>query len=161
MRVLVAHRGGDHDDPIDVGALWESGEAPESQPGDYWLILPAEIAETDREQVKEGQKPIDPGGKATNDLIDADGSRYIEVGKFIVRVGADKLQPAGERPVAEAGPVHIEHKSSGSKIVIDAEGNITIQAKKALTLSAEEDITLDSKQKVVVKVGDIMDVKER
>ena len=92
------------------------GEAPASQPGDYWLILPAEIAETDREQVPDDQIPVDPAGKATNDLIDAGGSRFIEVGKFIVRVGADTLQPAGTRPTDEAGPVHIEHKSSGSKI---------------------------------------------
>ena len=28
MRVLVAHRGGDHDDPIDVGALWERARRP-------------------------------------------------------------------------------------------------------------------------------------
>ena len=161
MRVLLAHRAGDLDDPIDVGALWESGEAPKSEPGDYWLILPADIDQNDREKVKDDQKPKDPAGKATNDLIDADGSRFIEVGKFIVRVGADALRPAGERPVTEAGPVQIEHKSSGSKIVIDAEGNITIQSKKALTISAEEDITLDSKKKVVVKVGEVMDVKAR
>ena len=161
MRVLVAHRAGDHDDPIDVGALWESGEAPGSQPGDYWLILPAEIAGKDREEVADDREPADPGGKATNDLIDADGNRVIEVGKFIVRVGADTLQPAGRRPAPEAGPVHIEHKSSGSKIVIDPDGNITIQSRHALTISAEEDITLDTKKNVVVKVGGIMDVKAR
>jgi hypothetical protein len=161
MRVLVAHRGGDHDDPVDIGALWRSGDAPGSQPGDYWLILPAEIAPTDREQVADDQRPADPGGKATNDLIDADGSRFIEVGKFILRVGADTLQPAGTRPAAEDGPLHIEHKSSGSKIVIDEDGNITIHSKKRLTLSADEDITLDSSTKVVVKVSEFMDVKAK
>ena len=45
--------------------------------------------------------------------------------------------------------------------MIDQDGNITIQAKKALTITAEEDITLDSKKKVVVKVGEFMDVKAR
>ena len=161
MRVLVAHRLGDPDDIVDVGALWERGQAPASRPGDYWLILPAAIDEGDREQVAEDQKPKEPGGKATNDLIDADGNRVIEVGSLTVRVGADRLESAGIRPTAEDGPVHIEHTGSGSRIVIDQDGNITIQAKKALHITAEEDITLDSKKKVVVKVGEIMDVKAR
>ena len=89
MRVLLAHRIGDPDDLIDIGALWERGKAPASKPGDYWLILPAAIDEADREQVADDQKPKEPGGKATNDLIDADGNRIIEVGKLTVRVGAD------------------------------------------------------------------------
>ena len=161
MRVLVAHRLGDPDDIVDVGALWERGQAPASKPGDYWLILPAGIDEDDRAQVADDQKPKEPGGKATNDLIDADGNRVIEVGNLTVRVGADRLRPAGTRPAVEAAPVHIEHTGSGSRIVIDQDGNISIQAKKALTITAEEDITLDSKKKVVVKVGEIMDVKAR
>jgi hypothetical protein len=39
-RVVVAHRQGRPNDPIDVGALWESGHGPDSEPGDWWLILP-------------------------------------------------------------------------------------------------------------------------
>jgi hypothetical protein len=161
MRVLLAHRGGDHDDPLDVGALWESGDAPESLPGDYWLILPADIAQEDREQVEDEQQPADPVGKATNDLIDADGNRFIEVGKFIVRVGAEALRFAGTRPESGAAPLQIEHKGSGSRIVIDPDGSITIHSGKGLTLSAEEDITLDTKKKVSVKVGEFMEVKAR
>jgi hypothetical protein len=161
MRVLVAHRLGDPDDIVDVGALWERGQAPASRPGDYWLILPAAIDEKGRAAVDDGQEPKEPAGNATNDLIDAEGNRFIEVGKFIVRVGRDTLHAAGTRPEAEAGPLHIEHKTSGSKIVIDSDGNITIHAGKALTISAEENITLDTKNKVVVKVGNVMDVKAR
>ena len=118
MRVLVAHRLGDPDDIVDVGAVWDRGQAPASRPGDYWLILPAAIDEGDREQVAEDKKPKEPGGKATNDLIDADGNRVIEVGSLTVRVGADRLQSAGIRPAAADGPVHIEHTGSGSRIVI-------------------------------------------
>jgi phage gp45-like len=64
------------------------------------------------------------------------------------------------RPAAENAPVSIMH-TSGSKIVIDQDGNITIESKKRLDLVAEEDITLDSKKKVVVKVKEIMDVVAR
>jgi hypothetical protein len=160
MRVLLAHRNGNGDDLIDTGALWERGAAPTSNPGDYWLILPAAIPAADREQVADDEKPKAPGGKATNDLIDADGNRVIEVGTLTVRVGAASLQEAGTRPAAASVPVSIEH-ASGSRIVIDQDGNITIESKKKLDLVAEDDITLDSKKKIVVKVGEIMDVKAR
>jgi hypothetical protein len=160
MRVLLAHRNGNGDDLIDTGALWERGEAPASNPGDYWLILPAAIPEADREQIADDQKPMDPGGRATNDLIDADGNRIIEVGQLTVRVGDALLQEAGTRPPIASTPVSIEH-ASGSRIAIDQDGNIIIESKKKLDLVAEDDITFDSKKKIVVKVGEIMDVKAR
>jgi hypothetical protein len=160
MRVLLAHRNGNSDDLIDTGALWERDAAPTSNPGDYWLILPAAIPAADREQVADDQKPKAPGGKATNDLIDADGNRVIEVGTLTVRVGAASLQEAGTRPAAASVPVSIEH-ASGSRIVIDQDGNIVIESKKKLDLVAEDDITFDSKGNVVVKTDGIMDVKGR
>jgi hypothetical protein len=160
MRVLLAHRNGDEHDMIDIGALWERGTAPAANPGDYWLILPAAIPPADRREVADEEKPKAPAGKATNDLIDADGNRIIEVGTLTVRVGPACLQEAGTRPAVESAPVSIVH-TSGSKIVIDQDGNITIESKKRLDLVAEQDITFDSKKKVVVKVGEIMDVKAR
>jgi hypothetical protein len=160
MRVLLAHRNGNGDDLIDTGALWERGAAPTSNPGDYWLILPAAIPAADREEVADDQKPKAPGGKATNDLIDADGNRVIEVGTLTVRVGAASLQEAGTRPAAASVPVSIEH-ASGSRIAIDQDGNIVIESKKKLDLVAEDDITFDSKGNVVVKTDGIMDVKGR
>jgi hypothetical protein len=160
MRVLLAHRNGNSDDLVDAGALWERGTAPASNPGDYWLILPAAIPAADRREVADEEKPKEPAGKASNDLIDADGNRIIAVGTLTVRVGAAGLQEAGTRPEAESAPVSIVH-TSGSKIVIDQDGNITIKSKKKLDLVAEDDITFDSKKKVVVKVGEIMDVKAR
>ena len=64
MRVLLAHRNGDDDDLVDIGALWERGNAPASNPGDYWLILPAAIHEADRRRSPttraEGSRPAKP-----------------------------------------------------------------------------------------------------
>jgi hypothetical protein len=161
MRVLLAHRNGNSDDLVDAGALWERGTAPASNPGDYWLILPAAIPVADRQQVADNETPKVPGGKASNDLIDADGNRIIEVGQLTVRVGSACLQDAGTRPAAAPGvAVSIQH-TSGSRIVIDQDGNIVIESKKKLDLVAEDNITFDSKKKVVVNVGEIMDVKAR
>jgi hypothetical protein len=160
MRALIAHRNGDGDDLVDIGTLWKRGQAPESRPGDYWLGLPAELPEGEREQVADESQPNDPAGRATNDLIDADGNRVIEVGKLTVRVGTALLRDGGVRPDPEATDIHIEHQS-GAKITIDQDGNVTIHAKKKLTLSAEDEITLDTPANVIVKTGGFMDVKDR
>jgi hypothetical protein len=157
MRVLVAHRNNDTGDPVDVGALWRHGEAPASNPGDWWLSLPAAIPANQRRSVADNAAAPAPAGKASNDLIDADGVRVIEVGKLTFRVGTDKLADAGARPQAEAAPVHIEH-ASGSRITIDQDGNIAIESKGTLKLAAEQDITIESKANVQVKVGGTMDV---
>jgi len=105
--------------------------------------------------------PIEPpAGKASNDLIDADGNRVIEVGRLRIRVGRDLLGDAGTRPEAAPTTVSIEHEK-GSKITIDEDGNITVVSAKKLDLVAEERITIDSKADIVLTVGGVVDVRKR
>jgi hypothetical protein len=159
-RVVMLHRHGDPEDPVDVGAVWESGHGPESQPGDWWLILPAEVPQQARTKLEDGQTPSDPAGKATNDLIDADGNRVVEVGRLTVRVGKDGLKPAGERPAAgaETDFVAIEHADGTTRLVVREDGTIVLHAKKNLELTADGDITLDATN-VNVKVDQAMKVE--
>ena len=128
-RVVLAHVGGEHDDPVDIGALWPSGHGPDTNPGDYWLILPAAVDPSSRQSVDDDDTPDEPSEKATNDLIDADGARTIEVGRFTVRVYPNNLAAPGTRPAPpdSSNDVVIEHEN-GSSIVIDSSGNITITA---------------------------------
>ena len=148
------------EDPIDVGALWKRGAAPASNPGDWWLTLPAELAPGARGHIADDATPDEPTGKASNDLIDADGNRVIEVGKLRLRVGKGLMGEAGVRPDGEAAPpgVSIEHES-GSTITINQEGNVTVRSAKKLALVAGEDVTIESPANVIMKVGGFVDVK--
>jgi hypothetical protein len=159
MRVLLEHRNGASSDPIDIGALWDWGRAPDAQPGDYWLILPAAIPKDQRASITGEDTPANPVGRATNDLIDADGNRVIEVGTLTIRVGADSLKDAGTRPAGEASTIHIEH-AKGSKITIDQDGNVTVHSANDLTLSATGRMTLDASA-IKVKVSSTMDVSKK
>jgi hypothetical protein len=159
-RVVLVHRLGEASDPVDAGAIWESGHMPtKGKPGDWWLILPAEVAQTDREKAG-AEKPSAYTGKATNDLIDADGDRFIEVGRLTVRVGRDALKAAGERPAAGSTDnfVAIEHKDNKTHVLIKQDGTIEIHAEADLKLSATKSITLTA-DKVDVSVKDAMTVK--
>jgi hypothetical protein len=146
-RVAVGHRLGAADDPVAIGALWQAGTAPDNQPGDWWLILPTEA--DPRDALGDDDVPVPYTGAATNDLIDADGNRVIEVGELTVRVGAPA--PAGTRPARadDAGSITIEHADAGSKIVMSADGAILIEAAADLTLKAVN---------VKVEVSGTMDV---
>ena len=159
MRVLLEHRNGASSDPIDIGALWDWSRAPDSEPGDYWLILPAAIPPDKRTAIAGDDQPASPSGKATNDLVDADGNRVIEVGTLTVRVGVDSLKDAGTRPSFEANTIHIEH-AKGSKITIDQDGNITVQSAADLALKAAGNMTLEASA-VKVKVASTMDVSKK
>jgi hypothetical protein len=161
-RVVLGHVGGRVDDPVELGAVWESGHGPASQPGDWWLILPAEVDPAGRQAAEDGDTPVEPTGKATNDLIDADGARVIEVGKLTVRVQPSKLAAAGTRPAPPADAaeqVTIEHES-GSRIVIKDSGDIVIHSEANVALSAKHELTLEADD-IKVKVKNAMDVEPR
>jgi hypothetical protein len=160
-RVLMVHRNGEPRDPVEVGALWESGQGPTSEPGDWWLILPAGIPPKERASVVDSETaPQDWLGSVTNDLIDADGNRVIHVGELTVRVGG--LDTAGVRP--ERAPlergVTIEHRDGDARITIDQNGKIVIEAKADLELvSKTGDIKLKAEAgDVDVKVANAMNV---
>jgi hypothetical protein len=158
-RVVLVHRHGNSEDPVEVGAVWESGHGPDSKLGDWWLILPAEVAEAARSRIKDTETPADPTGKATNDLIDADGNRVIEVGRLTVRVGKDGLHSAGQRPAPgrAADFVAIEHADGVTRLLVRQDGTIEVHAKKNLELTAGGDINLKATS-VNVQVDDAMKV---
>ena len=149
-RVVVLHRNGQANDPLDVGALWESGHGPDSQAGDWWLILPVDIPESQRATIAEDATPEEHTGKVSQDLIDAEGNRIIEVGELTIRVGKDSLKDAGERPGRpdDEGSITIEHTKEGSKIVMKPDGSVEITAKKIKfdTSQSNGDIELDAGQ---------------
>lgn len=160
-RVLLVHRNGEPRDPVDVGALWESGSGPETKAGDWWLILPAAVESSKRSSLPASEEaPTAYEGEVTNDLVDADGNRVIEVGELTVRVGT--LKKAGTRPERaslEHG-VTIEHADGEARITISKDGAITIHAKKDLELVSEDgDILLKAaKGSVDVTVQDELNV---
>ena len=160
MRVLLEHRNGANGDPIDIGALWDWSRAPDSEPGDYWLILPAAIPPDKRTAIAGDDQPATPAGKATNDLIDADGNRRDR--------GRDAHRPRRHRTASRTQArdrrsrpitIHIEH-AKGSKITIDQDGNITVQSAADLALKAAGNMTPEASA-VKVKVASTMDVSKK
>ncbi len=159
-RILVTHRDGKSDDPIEIGALWESGHGPDSKPGDLWLSLPVGVPESKRSAIAEAEKPQEHTGKVSQDLIDADGNRIIEVGELTIRIGRNSLKNAGERPkrADDQDSVTIEHVKGESKIVMKPDGSLVIKAKN-IELDAGNSGTIKMKaKKVDVQVAKSMNV---
>lgn len=155
-RVLLAHRNGDRGDPVVLGALWASGEAPASQPGDWWLSLPVGAAGAwaagNDEAVPEAHT-----GPVAQDLIDKDGNRVIEVGELTVRVRREGLKNAGERPErGDADTITIEHADGNARIAIAADGSVRISG-SSIELSTGGELKL-SADRVRVETTNGMDV---
>jgi hypothetical protein len=159
-RVVLVHRNGQALQPVDIGALWESAQGPDTLAGDWWLILPAGIDDDKREKASGETQPKPWFKEVTNDLIDADGNRVIHVGELTIRVG--KLTLAGDRP--DRAPlkegVTIEHAAGDARITIDKDGKIRVEANGDLELvSKQGDIALQAPQgSVNVSVADSMEV---
>jgi hypothetical protein len=139
-RLAVAHRLGNPDDPLVAGAFWHAGDAPASQVGDWWLILPTEVQANGQQPLADTDTsaPTAYTGKASDDLTDASGNRIIEVGELTIRVGSAALQPAGTRPTraTDQQSVTIEHADGGSKIVMESGGKIRIETGADLEIKA-------------------------
>lgn len=164
-RVVLTYRNGQSNDPVEMSSLWEAGRGPDSQAGDWWLILPVGIPEADRGAIADEATPEEHTGQVSQDLIDAEGNRVIEVGELTIRIGRDVLKNAGERPErGEEDTVTIEHADAGSKIVMKPDGTVEITATN-INLNAEDgDITLNANNvninadDVAVSVSNAMNV---
>jgi hypothetical protein len=157
-RVVLAHRGGDPQDPIDVGALRDRGQVPSgAKMGDWWLILPAWDGDPPQSVAENVEPP--KVRKASDDLIDAQGNRVIEVGELTIRVGSQALDAAGDRPAraADQGSVTIEH-TGGAKVVLLQDGTVRIEG-KSVEIRATENISLEAAN-VDVRVSGRMNVHD-
>ena len=164
MRVLVVNRGGNPEDAIDVGALWSRGSGPSAEMGDWWLCLPVDLdgQQAPRASLADNETVEPPSdGKSTNDLIDAQGNRVIEVGKLTIRVGKDILQSPIARPVAFDEPVCIDHNNGAATITIAQDGSIRITSTKTLTLTGKDGITLESDGNVTINVKGQVNVTKK
>jgi hypothetical protein len=155
-RVLLAYRNGDPNDPVEIGALWESGQGPDAKPGDYWLILPA-AAPDPRDAVNETVTPQPYTGKVTQDLIDADGNRIIEVGQLTIRIGKDTLNLAGARPgdVVKEEAITIEHAGKGTRIIVKTDGTLILESAENIEIATEKDLNISAKNVNITVSGKV------
>jgi hypothetical protein len=162
-RTLLVHRDGRADDPVDAGALWGPDERPQSEAGDWWLVLPAGVPDADRSSAQGDAAPKPWTGIVTNDLIDADGRRVIEAGELTVRVGRQSLRNAGERPPAPDPDkaVSIEHADAKTRILMAHDGKVTVTGKggASIMLSPEGRVVIKTDEAVEVQAGGELSLK--
>lgn len=152
MRVVSLHYGGERQNAVVTGALWETGSAPRSHLGDWWLSLPTNLAGTGDKGESAGDPATAPRptGAASHDLIDGEGGRVIQVRGLTISIGEALMKPVGERPDdAQANQVVIENAAAKARISIDDKGNIEISTGADLTLAANK-ITLRTQTSVEV-----------
>ncbi|MER6306239.1 hypothetical protein [Streptomyces sp. NPDC001657] len=122
MRALLQEVRGSREDSVVAGFLWANDpemDRPKSHAGDWWLCLPTKLS---------AGTPPRPEGKGVSDLTAADGRRVVEAVGLKLTVGTSGCSDVGERP--EEGPPEefVLAHSSGAKVRIDKDGNITVAA---------------------------------
>jgi hypothetical protein len=152
-RVLLAYRKGDPNDPIDIGALWQSGHIPpNASPGDWWLSLPARVDGTPPSSVEDTDTSTkDYDGKISQDLIDGAGHRALEVSTLRIRVGADMLSDVGNKvtPAPDGTACVIEHTKNGKS------ATITIKDDASIEISSDTGISFTTKGDIEMKAANV------
>jgi hypothetical protein len=152
-RVMIAYRRGDPHDPVDIGALWQSGHIPpKTEPGDWWLSLPARVGGTPPSSIDDTDTATnDYDGKISQDLIDGQGQRALEVTTLRIRVGADLLSDAGNRvtPAPDGTAVVIEHTKNGKS------ASITIKDDSSIEISSDTKITFTTQGNIEMKAANV------
>ncbi|MFF0792253.1 hypothetical protein [Streptomyces spiralis] len=152
MRVVSLHYREEPQNAVAAGALWESGKAPRSHLGDWWLSLPTNLAGSGIESGSAGDPATapQPRDEASHDLVSGQGNRVIEVRGLRISIGKALMTKVGTRPAdAASDQVVIESAAAKSRIAIDSSGNIEISTDADLTLAANK-ITLRTKSTVEV-----------
>lgn len=134
MRALLSHNLNLPEDVLVSGFLWSEDpalEPPQSKEGDWWLCLPIDF---------QASSPPSDSTKAVNDLVTNTGKRVIDAKGLKITIGTSKLGNVGERPAEGADDeLLIEHKS-GTKLTIEAGGDVKLEAKK---VSIKGDLTIE------------------
>lgn len=149
VRVLHLNHGNDVRNAVVAGCLWEDGEEPESEPGDWWLTLPTGVTATESSQDPAAEAP--PTGKVSSDLIDGRGVRNIGVRALHIGIGQQKMPAVGARPPdATVDELVITSEKGNAMIRIDADGNIEISTTADIRFTANK-VTFDVQQSVEVQ----------
>lgn len=157
-RVVAVHPDGLAAEALVAGSVWDEGDEPESEPGDWWLSLPTRV--TEATSASDPQSVAAPEGPASHDLIDGAGGRAIHVAGFTITVGEDLMPDVGVRPDgATVDELTIRHASGNAAITIDSSGNVTIRTDKDLTLEAGQKVTVKGQQ-VDLVTGSTVEVKQ-
>ena len=118
-RTLLAFRNGEVDDPVEIGALWESGRGPESEPGDWWLILPAGVTRTRRGSIRRHRAGAAGAHRQGDERPDRRGRPPHDRGRRAddPRRHGTACPTAGRRPAPsdEADAITIEHTKEGGQ----------------------------------------------
>jgi hypothetical protein len=167
-RVVLARRGDDPNETVDLGALWWDGTSgnpkpgpPDAEDGDWWLILPADATVPSSPGEADAIAPKAKG--ASHDLIDGKGNRSLKVREFTLRIGETAVTAGTARPGAPGeregltidvgdGKAVIEIKKDGT-VSIRSAAAVTVESAKTLTLKGTEKVAVESDTAIEAKVG--------
>lgn len=153
MRAVLNHNLDLADDAIVTGFMWSQQpaiEPPKNREGDWWLCLPIDFDTT---------QPPTPNTLAANDLTANDGRRVIEVKGLRISVGASKLRTVGERPAEGVKDEFLIEHQSGTRVLIDQDGRVTIDASKGVQISGDVSLSGDVSMEGNLSVSGNFDLK--
>jgi phage baseplate assembly protein gpV len=161
--VLVTFDQGDVDQPIIVGRLYNDEDRPPlNNPDEIIFRLP--LAEADDKTIKADIRNIQANDPPREILVEMPPKITLQINDGIVHATAGETEMKLDQTNQSGGSVTV--LAGGTKIIMNQDGDVTIEAKGAMTLKAAKDITLDgmninikSKQKTSIDAKTQAEIK--
>ncbi len=150
--VLLAFDRGDVNAPIVVGRLYnEVDRPPPNKPNEVIFRLP--LAEADDRTVKGAVRVADNGEPARELIFELPPKITVRVTDGAVRATAGKTELRLDQPDGGGGTVTVV--TGRTKIVLNQDGDVTVEAAQAMTLRATGSLTLEGASVSIKGTGDV------
>ena len=146
--VLLAFEKGDVNQPIVIGRLYNDEDRPPLNKTDE-VIFRLPLAEADDKTIKANIRNIQSNNPPREILMEMPPKITLQINDGIVHATAGKTEIKLDQTNQSGGTVTV--LAGGTKIIMNQDGDITIDANGAMTLKAKKDITLDSKMNITIK----------
>jgi phage baseplate assembly protein gpV len=161
--VLVTFDKGDVNQPIVIGRLYNGDDRPPLNDSNE-VIFRLPLAEADDKTVKAAIRNISDNDPPREILMEMPPKITLHINDGIVHAMAGKIEMKLDQTNQTGGTVTV--LAGGTKIVMNQDGDITIEAKGAMTLKAAKDISIEgmninlkSTEKTAVDAGSTAEIK--
>lgn len=138
--VLMTFDKGDINQPIVIGRLYNGDDRPPLNDSNE-VIFRLPLAEADDKTVKAAIRNISDNDPPREILMEMPPKITLHINDGIVHATAGKIEMKLDQTNQTGGTVTV--LAGGTKIVMNQDGDITIEAKGALTFKAAKDISIE------------------
>ena len=148
--MLLAFDKGDVNQPIVIGRLYNDDDRPPlNNPNEVIFRLPLE--ESDDNTIMAAIRNIEGNAEPREIIVEMPPQITVRISDGAVRATAGATEMVLDQPNSSGGTVTV--KTGRTKIIMNQDGDVTVEAAGSMTIKANGDLKLEAGQNIEIKGG--------